>query len=95
METATITKTGKYKRLVESSFNISFETTELIDDLVPDEEEALRMKTYIIDYLLKIRELDQYQGYSGNDGDILFHWLNKFIDQIMLDKGLKTIDVKK
>lgn len=94
METATITKEGKYKRLVESSFNISFETTELIDELVNEEDKALRLKGYIIDYLLKVRIHDQHEGFAGNEPDYILDWLNRFIDQIMLDKGLKLIDKK-
>jgi len=95
METATITNRGEYKRLVEPKFNVSNETIGILDDLVKDEEQAIRMKTYIIEILLKLRERDQSQGYSGNDADILLYFLDQLIDQIMLDKGLKLLDTGK
>ena len=88
-KTATIKQNGQYQRLVEPKFNLSNRTIELIDDLLKDEEQALRVRKYIIDIMLLAR---QGETSMNNDYDVLFYWLNEFIDQVMEDRGLKSID---
>ena len=54
-----------------------------------NEEEACRIRSYIITIMLKLREGERD---SDKSYDIIFYHLNELIDQILLDKGLKTVD---